>query len=238
MFGSRDWPRVLPALLTLPALALVVAVLGDDGSPGAGAPAATSTTAAAVPEPILRQEFLDAYERSRRATWYITYDFTRRLRNGGALDLTVVELNRPPDNLRAGLGGLNGRVGGREVVCDEVDSQFLCAPEGATVPFDEALAAEMSELRDVVQPPAKWYAVEGGGEREVAGEAARCFTLRRIVAVPSPPYGERAEYCFATADGAPLLNRVERREGTDQRLAGEISRQVDDADIAELLSPD
>jgi hypothetical protein len=59
-----------------------------------------------------------------------------------------------------------------------------------------------------------------------------------VVNVPSPPYGDRAEYCFAVADGAPLLNRVERREGTDQRLANAISRQVSDTDIADLLGPE
>ena len=225
------------ALLAFPALALGVALLGEGGSREAAPPAATSTTGPAVPEPVLRQALLDTYERSRRATWHITYDFTRRLRNGASLDLETVELNRPPDHLLAGLGGINGVVGGREVVCGEVEGRYLCAPEGEAVSFEEALAAELSELRDVLQPLAKWYAVDGGSEREVAGETARCFTLRRIVDVPSPPYGERSEYCFAAADALPLLNRVERVEGVDQRLARVVARQVSDADFAELLAP-
>ncbi|MGH9034185.1 MAG: hypothetical protein ACRD0O_00345 [Acidimicrobiia bacterium] len=224
------------ALLPLPALAVAVAVFGGDGNGESRPPRVVATTAPTVPEPVLRQEFLDAYERSRRATWLIRYDFTRRLRNGSNLDLTVISLNRPPDHLRVGLGGINGRVGGRSIVCDDVEGQFICAPEGAVTPFEDELAVEVAELRDVIQPPAKWYAVEGAGEREVAGETARCYTMRRIVNVPSPPYGDRAEYCYATADGAPLLNRVERREGVDERIAVEITRQVSDADIAELLS--
>ncbi len=233
------------ALLPLPLLAVAAAVLGGGGSDPPRPAAATSTTsttttttAPGVDEPVLRDQFLQAYEHSRRATWYITYDFSRRLRNGSKLDLTVVELSRPPDHLIAGLGGINGQVAGREVVCDQVDGRDICAPSGPVAPFEDALAAEISELRDVVQPPAKWYAVEGGGVRPVAGENARCFTLRKVVAVPSPPYGEQAEYCFATVDGAPLLNRVERREGTDQRLARQVSRQVSDADISELLAPE
>jgi hypothetical protein len=237
VIGVRECLRVLLALLPLPILAIVVTVLGNGGSE-AVAPPSVVTTAPAVPEPVLRREFLDAYERSRLATWLISYDFARRLANGASLDLKVVELNRPPDHLIAGLGGLSGRVGGRQVTCDEVDGRTVCAPEGPVVPFEEALAGELSELRDVLQPPAKWYAVEGGGERKVAGESARCFTMRRVAAVFSPPYGERAEYCFATADGAPLLNRVERREGTDQRLAREITRQVGDADVAAFLGPE
>jgi hypothetical protein len=227
---------VVAALLPLPLLAVLAAALGDRDD-RRDPPAVVVTTApAGIPEPVLRQEFLETYERSRRATWLIRYDFTRRLRNGSNLDLSLTELNRPPDNLRIGLGGINGRVGGRTVVCDDVDEEFLCAPQGAVIPFDEELASAVSELRDVLQPPAKWYAVEGGGDREIVGETAHCFTMRRIVNVPSPPYGDRAEFCFATADDAPLLNRVERREGVDERIAVAISRQVSDADVADVLS--
>jgi hypothetical protein len=229
---------VLLALLPLPILAVAVAVLGGGGSEAVAPRPVVTTAPGGVPEPVLRQEFLDAYEGSRRATWLITYDFTRRLRNGSKLDLSVTELNRPPDHLIVGLGGLKGQVGGREVICDDIDEKTVCAPEGTAVPFEEELAAQVSELRDVLQPPAKWYAVEGGGDLKVAGETARCFTLRRVAAVFSPPYGERAQYCFATADGAPLLNRVERREGTDQRLARQVTRQVGDADVATLLGPE
>jgi hypothetical protein len=230
----RERRRVLLALLPLPVLTVAVAVLGGGGEsrpPGV----VTTTAPAAVAEPVLRQEFLEAYERSRRATWLITYDFTRRLVNGAKLDLTVTYLNRPPDRLNIGLGGVNGRVGGRTVVCNEVEGRELCAPEGPVVPFEEELTAEISELRDVLQPPQKWYVVEGGGVRKVSGENARCFALRRVADVRSPPYGERAEYCYATSDGAPLLNRRERIQGSDQRVAVEVTRQVDDTDIAALL---
>ncbi|MDQ3944899.1 MAG: hypothetical protein M3357_07085 [Actinomycetota bacterium] len=237
VIGARERIHLLVALLPLPLIAVAAAALGDRAEPRT--PRAVPTTApAGVPEPVLREEFLDAYERSRRATWLITYDFTRRLVNGGKLDLTVTYLNRPPDHLNIGLGGVSGRVGGRTVVCNEVEGRELCAPEGPVVPFEEELASEISELRDVLQPPQKWYVVEGGGVREVSGEDARCFGLRRVADVRSPPYGERAEYCFATGDGAPLLNRRERTQGIDQRVAVEITRQVGDAEVAALLAPE
>jgi hypothetical protein len=237
VIGPRERIRLLVALLPLPLVAAGAAVLGDRAEHRTP-PAVPTTAFAGVLEPILREEFLEVYERSRRATWLITYDFTRRLRNGAGLDLTVLELNRPPDHIITGLGGLKGRVAGREIICDDIDEQTVCAPEGAAAPFEEALAAEISELRDVLQPPAKWYAVEGGGDREVAGETARCFMMRRVAVVFSPPYGERAEYCFAAADDAPLLNRVDRREGSDERIAREITRQVGDAEVAALLAPE
>lgn len=227
---------VVAALLPLPALAVAAALLGDAGEPRApAADPVAITTAPPLAEPVLRRQFLDAYERSRRTAWLIRYDFTRRLSNGSTLDLRMIELNRPPDHLLVGLGGVSGRVGGRTVVCEEVGGRSVCAPEGPAASFEEELAAQLSELRDVLEPPAKWYAVDDGGTRRLAGEPARCFRLRRVADVFSPPYGERAEYCFATSDAAPLLNRVERREGVDQRLAREVTRQVTDADIAALL---
>jgi hypothetical protein len=71
--------------------------------------------------------------------------------------------------------------------------------------------------------------------RTLAGEGARCYRLRRTVEVPAPPYGERAEYCF-TVDGAPLLTRIERREGTDERVAVRVRRDVAEADVQAMLA--
>lgn len=237
LFRGGELGRVAAALLALPAVALLAAGLGHAGGsdePAAARPAPTSPTTV-IPEPQLREEFLAAYEGWRRATWLVDYDFRRRLANGARLDLEVVELNRPPDHLIAGLGGLSGRVGGQLVVCDDVEGREVCAPRDPTVPFDEEVAAQLAELRDAVQPPAKWYAVEGGGTRAIAGERGRCFELRRIVNVPSPPYGNRAEYCF-TADGIQLLARLERTEGTDERVAFDVRRIVTDADVEALLT--
>lgn len=234
MVSGREALRVVLALLPLPTVVLLAVLLGTP--PEAPKSLVTATTTPGPPEPLLREELLAAYERSRRATWLVEFEFTRRLRNGAALDLTVIELNRPPDHLIAGLGGLNGRVGGRQVVCDTVEGSLLCAPEGPVVPFEEDVANQVSELRDVLQPPAKWYAVAQAQPRTLVGEPTRCFALRRIVEVPAPPYGLRTEYCFALADGTRLFTRVQRQEGTDQQRATAVRRQVSEADIAALLA--
>ncbi|HLF40420.1 MAG TPA: hypothetical protein VI854_02985 [Acidimicrobiia bacterium] len=242
LFRRSEIRRVVLALLPLPVLALAAAALGQAGGaevPGTGdgrdTPAETVVAADPVPEPQRREELLAAYERSRRATWLIDFAFRRRLHNGGRLDLTVVELNRPPDHLIAGLGGRSGTVGGRTIRCEQVEGREICAPQGAAVPFEDSLAEQVSELRDALQPPAKWYAVGLGERRRVAGEQATCFVLTRLVNVPSPPYGDRAEYCFAE-DGVPLLARVERREGTDERTAEAVRRVVTDADVEDFLA--
>jgi len=219
------------ALLPLAGVAIGSAVLGSPPRRSSSPPAAAVP---ATPEPVLREELIATYGRSRRATWLVTFDYHRRTAAGGRLDLGLTELNRPPDHLTSGMGGLKGRVGDRQIVCTEVDGRPLCAPGAPVVPFEEEISAQLGELRDVLQPPAKWYAVEAGPARVVAGERAACFALRRIVNVPDPPYGERAEYCFA-GDGTPLLTRIERREGTDERLAVTVSRQVGDGDVQAML---
>lgn len=231
--------RVALALAPMPILALLVALLGDS-DPRAGSTSAGSPVVAgggpSPGEPVLRHDLVAAYERSRRATWLIVFDFTRELRDGRRLELRLAELNRPPDHLTAGFGGVNGRVGGREVVCGEVEGETLCAPRGPAVPFEDELATELAEFRDALWPPARWYAVAAGEPRTVLGRPTRCFVLRRVVDVPAPPYGEEAEYCFGRRDGAPLYNRIERREGTDERVAVEARREVSEADVAALLA--
>jgi hypothetical protein len=221
-------------LLALAGVALIAAALGS-GPARDGAPRSDVAVSPAVSEAQLREEFLASYEQSRRATWLVTYDFHRRLVNGARLDLELAELNRPPDHLVTGLGGRSGRVGDRQVVCTEVDGRELCAPGGPAATFEDELASQLGELRDVLQPPAKWYALEETRSRTLVGERARCYGLRRVVEVPAPPYGERAEYCFA-ADGAPLLTRIERREGTDDRTAARVRRDVTEADVQAMLA--
>ena len=236
LFGGGELGRVVAALLPLPVVALLAAGLGDAGRSGGPATRPHPTPPTTVmPEPQVREEFLAAYEGWRRSTWLVDYDFRRRLANGARLDLEQVELNRPPDHLISGLGGLSGRVGGQLVVCDDVEGREVCAPRDPAVPFDEEVASQLSELRDTLQLPAKWYAVEAGRSRTIAGEQGRCWVLRRIVDVDAPPYGNRAEYCF-TADGIQLLARIERTQGTDERVAFHVRRDVSDADVQALVT--
>ena len=228
----REVASVVLASVPLAAVAVGSALLGSPPKRSASPPAVATP---AVPEPVLREGLLAMYGLSRRTTWLVTFEYHRRTAAGGRLDLHLTELNRPPDHLTSGLGGISGRVGDRKVACNEVDGRRLCGPDGPDVPFDEETSAQLGELRDVLQPPAQWYAVESGPPRVVIGERAACYALRRIVNVPDPPYGERAEYCFA-GDGVPLLTRIERREGTDERVAVAVSRRVGDGDVQALLA--
>jgi hypothetical protein len=236
--GMDPWRRRGIALVSLALLPVagvaVLAAVSRSGPAGGGDSKGSPSRSPEVSETRLREEFLAAYEQSRRATWLVTYAYHRQVRNGSRLDVELTELNRPPDHLVTGLGGLNGRVGDRQVVCNEVGGAQLCGPGGPAGSFEDELVSQLAELRDVLQPPARWYVLERGGRLTLVGERARCYRLRRAVDVPAPPYGERAEYCYA-ADGAPLLTRIERREGTDERVASRVRRDVADADVQAML---
>jgi hypothetical protein len=228
---TGGWRLAVPAVAAVAVLAAVI--VGGNGD-GDGGPRTTSTTA---PPPVVLppEHLLEAYERSRRARWLVEYDFSRRLSNGAEVDMTVVEVNVPPDRVRVGLGGVDGRVDGRQVLCGEHEGRRLCGPGGPAVPFEEQLAIDLGELGDVLRPPQNVYEVLRGDPRTVLGEALDCYVLRRVAFFPAPPYGERAEFCYG-ADGAPLLNRIERLEGTDEQVATSVRRDVSRADIDELLA--
>ena len=64
----------------------------------------------------------------------------------------------------------------------------------------------------------------------------RLLTEGRSVVVlshlyPSPPYGDRARFCFDRATGAPTRREIHRREGTDVQEAVEVRGVVVAADF-------
>ena len=88
------------------------------------------------------------------------------------------------------------RVRALQAEVDELKRQQATGGgDAARTPFDVETSAQLGELRDVLQPPAQWYAVESGPPRVVIGERAACYALRRIVNVPKRGIGDRAEAC-------------------------------------------
>jgi len=187
----------------------------------------TQTTAADDRE---RAELVAVFEQGRRATWYAEFKFERRLRNGQNIATDESEVNRPPDHVAAGLGGIGGIRNGHRIACDNVNNQQVCAPNGPAASFDADVAERVANLSAALEPPNHWYRVERGAAQTIAGERARCYRLRRIVLVPAPPYGEQTVLCFGR-DGVPLRVRTERIEGTDDRVATVVRHTVTDADF-------
>jgi hypothetical protein len=166
------------------------------------------------------QNFLDAWRRSRTATYVVDSTFVRTLPDGkdfqGGTNRIV---QRPPDRLVSGLGAVEGRVGDHVVRCgtgppgDNGANKCFQGPLSTT--YDEDVDVEIQALRDIVDGDHPLYTVTDFG---VAGRS-RCFRLDRVLEFLSPPYGDQALFCFDTATGAPVVSVVERPEGTDRTLA-------------------
>lgn len=220
------------------AAAVVSVALVGLGAPACRGPNRSHVTsrrgAARFDAAAARERLVARFEAGRRATWLVQFDFVRTLKNGQGLRGDITEANRPPDHLTSGIGGASGTRAGRQITCTEVRGATTCAASGTPAPpFEQTLAEQVANLRDVLVVPHHWYDVTRITRLTIAGERGDCFLMTRITVVPSPPYGERTEMCFA-ADGVPLRTRIERSEGTDERTATRVQRTVTDADLNAL----
>jgi hypothetical protein len=59
----------------------------------------------------------------------------------------------------------------------------------------------------------------------------QCFRLDLAVALPSPPYGDHALFCFDRPTAAPILTEIERPEATDETIAREVRTDIRPDDL-------
>lgn len=168
--------------------------------------------------------FARAWQRSRSDTWFVRMAFSRRTTAGGRLDDEIRIAQRPPDRLTVGpLGAVAGRIGDRTVNCATgATGVFGCAADQQAPPYADDVSREVATLRSYFAGPHPLYIV--GRDRD-------CFTLRLARRYPSPPFGDRARFCFDRSTGAPTRREIHRPEGTDVQDAVEVRAQVSDADL-------
>lgn len=200
---------------------LLVAGRGSDGDGGGpGGPNGPQASREAA------EAFLAAYERSRTGTYVAELVFTRTVPGrSGSLSYTQRLVQRPPDDrLLVGGGSAEGRRGGRVLRCATApDGSASCTEGPPAGSYEEDVAGELGTLRDLVSGDRPVY--------EVAELGSDCFQLALAVAMPAPPYGERATFCFDEATGAVRRREVVRPEATDVVEATAIRREVTDADL-------
>jgi hypothetical protein len=188
----------------------------------------------AVPPVDTRPADVDAFSRawlrSRTGTWVVRLSFTRRTAAGGRLDDEIRIAQRPPDRLIVGpLGAVAGRIGGRTVNCGTgATGVFRCAGREPASPYADEVRREVSTVRSYVAGDAPLYVLRHEGD---------CFSLRLSRRYPSPPYGERARFCFDPATGSPTRREVYRAEGSDVQHAVEVRARVDPADLEVPVRP-
>lgn len=174
--------------------------------------------------PEASEAFLEAWARSRTATYAAEGVFTRSLDGEPALSAEVRTAQRPPDRLEVRPGSATGRQGGRRLACALEEGGTLACRTGEPVgPYEDAVEREVALLREQVQGPARVYDVRAAGDG--------CFTLVPTRAGAAGQYGSRAEFCFDATTGALVSSRVERGRAVDEVEMDEIRTEVTDEDL-------
>ena len=178
--------------------------------------------------PEAAEAFVDAWERSRTATYLSGSWLRRELSTAATMELPVVVAQRPPDRVVSTGGSVQSDVDGDNTVCDEqIDGLVQCSPGGSTADYDAQVASEVETLRSYFEGETPVYRVARSGS---------CFDLRLTAAIQAPPYGQSARFCFDQVSGAPTLQRIERVEGTDEVTLVSVRTDVTDEDLARVAS--
>lgn len=177
------------------------------------------------------ERFVEAWERSRLATFVASGTYERRsLVSGASIASEDVVAQRPPRRLHRQLGGVDGRDDDRLLVCpappageeDEREPCRLGAPGGRG--YVASVESEVAGLRSLTQGPNPLYVVTAG--------RAGCFELELIRADPRAPFGVEASFCFDAATGAPAGSRVRHERGIEEVVVvTDIRTEVTDADL-------
>jgi hypothetical protein len=173
--------------------------------------------------------FLRAWRRSLTGTYVAHQVIERQLVSGRRFSSEVTIAQRPPDRIRNGSSGTEGRVGGR---------RFGCVPDGGcrfggrARPYAEEVDEELDLLRAMVAVETPLYRVEHGD--------GGCFVLVLQARILAPPYGEDATFCFDALTGALRRAVVHRAEATDTTTTLDLRAQIRPSDLSlppELRGP-
>jgi hypothetical protein len=183
----------------------------------------------------LARELVAVANRGARASWLVTYRFTRITATRNRLHDTIVvahvrSTDRSPLDIDDGLGSFVVTAGARTYSCtvprDVPECLERAASERTARPGDVYGGAVVSGRYDIERLPSL----------HIAGLAARCFELRLRTGAPVPGIGFRSEQCYSNA-GVPLRSLVQGPTATDVRVAIIVRRPVGRAELLPLLSP-
>jgi hypothetical protein len=221
--AAHYFPNVEHGRAPVPVVvALVVLVAGMVAAFVIGSPSGTARG------PSAAQSFLAGWERSRLATYVVQSDFVRTLSDGQQLKSSTTTVQQPPDTrLVTGLGSVSGRLNGKVVGCAGSPDDAAGCVTGAPAPdYGGEVDAELQQLESYVTGPRPLYRVVDFGDAPT-----HCFRLDLAIALPSPPYGDHALFCFDRRTGAPALTEIHRPEATDRTIARAISTDIRPEDL-------
>jgi hypothetical protein len=210
----------LAAIVLAGLLALTVVAALRDGSSDEDEPEG---------EPVDQVEaFLDAWARSRAATFRSIAQFTRTSNStDSTLERRIVGAQRPPDRLRIDDSGAAGIVDGRRIVCTFRDEELHCNDARAQVSLEEQAEDQLASLRGYVTGDDPLYEVTA----DLGTDVGDCFELALAHRIVAPPLGITSRYCFDPETGAPTDTHVEAVEAVDDVHTLQLEAEVTDADL-------
>lgn len=177
------------------------------------------------------ERFIDAWARSRSATFVTIGTFERRSEvTGSAIASEDVVAQRPPRRLHRQLGGVEGRDDDRLLVCpapptgsDEEREPCRFGARGRPT-YAESVEREVEGVRSIVGGDDPLY--------DVTIDDEGCFRLDLRRVDPRAPFGIAARFCFDPATGAPTRREVRYEGGISETVVvDEIRTDVSAADL-------
>jgi hypothetical protein len=180
------------------------------------------------------EPFLAIWRQSRMATFVVDFDFRRTLPDGNVLRQTQRIVQRPPnDRLIIGFGSVAGRLDGKILRCASApDGTSRCFTAADAPDYSAEVDSEIATLDRYVRGDRPLYRVIS-----FANSLNHCFRLDLAVAIPTPPYGNHALFCFNQVNLAPSLTVIERDEAIDHTEAMAVRATVTADDLNVIPDP-
>jgi hypothetical protein len=214
MARRPSWRLAAVVLVLLVGVSAVATLLDDDED---------------EPDPDdIPQLFLDAWQRSREATYHSVADFSRRSNSTGAeLHEQQITAQRPPDRLFVDEDGATGLLQGERVACNVRNERVRCDRAEARRTLADETASQLETLAGYVEGEDPLYVIEA----DLETEAGACFELTLTRTIVAPPLGNVTRYCFDDETGAPTETHVERDEADDDIVTTQLTGVVTDDDL-------
>ncbi|HUP75042.1 MAG TPA: hypothetical protein VM282_18505 [Acidimicrobiales bacterium] len=223
---ARSWVMVGLALLVGVAVGIgAVAVTGDGGSDAVDQSDLADPSGLPAEHRANAVRFLDAWERFRNGTFVVDLRFERTV-TGKDLPLVSdgILVQQPPRRIVRAFGNESSVFADAAQSCElGTDATSLCAAARKTEPYVVQVAGELSILSDYFSGDSPLYRVDA--------PTANCFRLFLYRAMPLPPYGDAAQFCFDNATGAMTLFETTTASGSDRTTAERITTTVTEADF-------
>ena len=204
-----------------------VAATGGDGSDGSDAIDELAAPSGLPPAHRANAvNFLTAWQRFRTGTFVVNLRFERTVTGKDEpLVSDGILVQQPPRRVVRAFGNESSVFAGDAQTCElGADASSLCTPSHQTDPYDVQVASELSTFSNYFSGETPLYRVEA--------PAANCFSLHLYRAMPLPPYGDAAQFCFDSATGAMTLFETTSSDGADRTIAQRITPTVTEADFA------